>query len=187
MLKNTFIIISLLFTGTAFAQVVTKVTAASYTKFSWADTVLKINVSVKNQLSKLLNKKQQPPLHLLFTAADKIVNTNTSRWLAAKQQQDLYRISLLAIVNKYMSETEKNLEKIFSAAEVRNYILFFDEADALFGQRSTGNEKETNATLNYFLQRSNTFKGTIIISCSGDDCVTQLAKQNFIRINTAVQ
>ncbi|MGF2411073.1 AAA family ATPase [Ferruginibacter sp.] len=187
MLKNLLIIISLLLTSFAFAQVETKVTAASYTKYSLTDTVLKINVSVKNQLSKLLNKKQQPPLHLLFTAADKTLNANTSRWLAAKQQQDIYRISLSAIVSKYISETEKNLEKIFSAAEVRNYILFFDEADALFGQRSAGNEKETNATLNYFLQRSITFKGTIIISCSGNDCVTQLAKQNFININTAVQ
>ena len=185
MLKITAFFLCLVWHSNLWAQQENKIAAARY-KFSAADSLLTLAVPVKNQLHQLLkNKKQQEqPLHLVFIAVDKTVNTNTSRWLAAKQQQDIYRVNLSAIVSKYIGETEKNLAQVFSAAEEKNYILVFDEADALFGQRSS-NQKESNSSITYFLQRIAACKGTIIITCIGDNCVSQLAKQNFITVAAA--
>lgn len=181
MLKKLLPVICLLFTSTVFAQIATKISSNRYIKFSLADTVLKIDTPVKNQLNNLLNKKKSTSLHLLLIPTDKTGITNTSRWLAAKQQQDIYRINLSAVISKYIGETEKNLEKLFSTAEAKNFILLFDEADDLFGQRSS-DEKESNTGINYFLQRSAAFKGTIIVTCNTDNCISLLANQNFIMV-----
>ena len=87
MLKITAFFLCLVWHSNLWAQQENKITAARY-KFSAADSLLTLALPVKNQLHQLLkNKKQQPPLHLVFTAADKTVNTNTSRWLAASWRQ----------------------------------------------------------------------------------------------------
>ncbi|GAC1424612.1 MAG: hypothetical protein NVSMB5_18710 [Candidatus Velthaea sp.] len=79
----------------------------------------------------------------------------------------LYRIDLSAIVNKYIGETEKNLRKVFDAAEDGGAILFFDEADALFGKRSEvrdSHDRYANLETNYLLQRMESFRGLAILA-----------------------
>ena len=66
--------------------------------------------------------------------------------LAAELGLDLFRVDLATVVSKYIGETEKNLERIFAAADGSNAILFFDEADALFGKRSEVVATRTTAT-----------------------------------------
>ena len=77
--------------------------------------------------------------------------------LGKKNGMDVYRVDLSMIVSKYIGETEKNLARVFDMAENRNWILFFDEADALFGKRTTtntSNDRHANQEVAYLLQRS---------------------------------
>jgi SpoVK/Ycf46/Vps4 family AAA+-type ATPase len=80
---------------------------------------------------------------------------------------DVYRIELSSVVSKYIGETEKNLETIFQQAENRQWILFFDEADALFGKRSdtqSSNDRHANQEVAYLLQRIEEFPGVVILA-----------------------
>lgn len=96
----------------------------------------------------------------------------TGKTLAAtligkKHDMDVYRIDLSMITSKYIGETEKNLAQIFDMAEDRNWILFFDEADALFGKRTatnTSNDRHANQEVAYLLQRIEDFPGTVILA-----------------------
>lgn len=87
--------------------------------------------------------------------------------LGKKNEMDVYRIDLSMIVSKYIGETEKNLAKVFDLAENRNWILFFDEADALFGKRTstnTSNDRHANQEVAYLLQRIEDFPGMVILA-----------------------
>lgn len=87
--------------------------------------------------------------------------------LGKKNNMDVYRIDLSMIVSKYIGETEKNLAKVFDLAENRNWILFFDEADALFGKRTstnTSNDRHANQEVAYLLQRIEDFPGMVILA-----------------------
>ena len=80
---------------------------------------------------------------------------------------DLYKIDLSAVVSKYIGETEKNLRRLFDAAEDGGAILFFDEADALFGKRSEvkdSHDRYANIEVNYLLQRMEGFRGVAILA-----------------------
>lgn len=80
---------------------------------------------------------------------------------------DLYHIDLTVVVSKYIGETEKNLQRIFQEAETSNAILFFDEADALFGNRTEvkySHDRHTNIDINYLLQRIEAFPGLSILA-----------------------
>ena len=75
---------------------------------------------------------------------------------------DLYRIDLAGVVSKYIGETEKNLRRLFDAAEDGGAILFFDEADALFGKRTEvkdSHDRYANIEINYLLQRMESYRG----------------------------
>lgn len=79
---------------------------------------------------------------------------------------DVYRIDLSMVVSKYIGETEKNLANVFDQAENKNWILFFDEADALFGKRtqaSSSNDRYANQEISYLLQRIEDFPGVVIL------------------------
>lgn len=96
----------------------------------------------------------------------------TGKTLAAgligkRNGMDVYRIDLSMVVSKYIGETEKNLARVFDLAENRNWILFFDEADALFGKRTTtnsSNDRHANQEVAYLLQRIEDFPGTVILA-----------------------
>jgi SpoVK/Ycf46/Vps4 family AAA+-type ATPase len=80
---------------------------------------------------------------------------------------DVYRIDLSMMISKYIGETEKNLSKIFDMAEDKNWILFFDEAEALFGKRtgvSDAHDRFANQEVSYLLQRIEDFKGVVILA-----------------------
>ena len=87
--------------------------------------------------------------------------------IGQKNGIDVYRIDLSMIVSKYIGETEKNLANVFDQAENRNWILFFDEADALFGKRTstnTSNDRHSNQEIAYLLQRIEDFPGTVVLA-----------------------
>lgn len=96
----------------------------------------------------------------------------TGKTLAAtligkRHHLDVYRVDLSMIVSKYIGETEKNLARIFDLAENRRWILFFDEANALFGKRTstnTSNDRHANQEVAYLLQRIEDFPGTVILA-----------------------
>lgn len=93
--------------------------------------------------------------------------TMAATLLGKKNNMDVYRIDLSMIVSKYIGETEKNLARVFDLAENRNWILFFDEADALFGKRTstnTSNDRHANQEVAYLLQRIEDFPGMIILA-----------------------
>ena len=103
----------------------------------------------------------------LFTGESGTGKTMASEVLANELKLDLYRIDLSQVVNKYIGETEKNLKKIFDAAEDGGAILLFDEADALFGKRSEvrdSHDRYANIEVSYLLQRMEAYRGLAILT-----------------------
>jgi hypothetical protein len=103
----------------------------------------------------------------LFAGESGTGKTMAAEVLANELRLALYRIDLSAIVSKYIGETEKNLRKLFDAAEQGGAILFFDEADALFGKRSEvkdSHDRYANIEINYLLQRMEAFSGIAILA-----------------------
>jgi AAA+ superfamily predicted ATPase len=93
--------------------------------------------------------------------------TTAAEALARELRQDLYRIDLSAVVSKYIGETEKNLASAFDEAERGSAVLFFDEADALFGKRTEirdAHDRYANLEVNYLLQRVETFTGLVVLT-----------------------
>ena len=87
--------------------------------------------------------------------------------IAADLVLDLYKIDLSMVVSKYIGETEKNLNRVFAEAQDSNAILFFDEADALFGKRSEvkdAHDRYANIETSYLLQRMEEHSGVVILA-----------------------
>ena len=106
-------------------------------------------------------------LKVLFSGASGTGKTMTASVLARDLGLDLYKIDLSGIVSKYIGETEKNLDEIFRAAQSSNAILFFDEADALFGKRSEvkdAHDRYANIEVAYLLQKMEEFDGVVILA-----------------------
>ncbi|MCP4047405.1 MAG: ATP-binding protein [Gammaproteobacteria bacterium] len=103
----------------------------------------------------------------LFAGESGTGKTMAAEVLAADLNLDLYRIDLSSVVSKYIGETEKNLERLFKAAETSGAILLFDEADALFGKRSEvkdSHDRYANIELAYLLQRMESYRGLSILT-----------------------
>jgi ATPase family associated with various cellular activities (AAA) len=103
----------------------------------------------------------------LFAGAAGTGKTLAAEVVAAELGLDLYRIDLSGVVSKYIGETEKNLDRIFHAAEDANAVLFFDEADALFGKRSEVNDahdRYANIEISYLLQKMEAYEGVAILA-----------------------
>jgi len=103
----------------------------------------------------------------LFAGESGTGKTTTAEVLAHELSLDLYRIDLSAVVNKYIGETEKNLRRLFDAAERGGAILFFDEADALYGRRSEvkdSHDRYANVQISYLLQRMESYRGLAILA-----------------------
>ena len=106
-------------------------------------------------------------INALFAGESGTGKTMAAEVIANELELDLYRIDLSAVVSKYIGETEKNLRKLFDAAEDSGAILFFDEADALFGKRSEvkdSHDRYANIEINYLLQRMEAYRGLAILA-----------------------
>src|SRR5204863_9938553 len=93
--------------------------------------------------------------------------TMAAEVLARELKLDLFRIDLSQVINKYIGETEKNLRRVFDAAEGGGAILLFDEADALFGKRSEvkdSHDRYANIEVSYLLQRMEQYRGLAILT-----------------------
>ncbi|MCG8576203.1 MAG: ATP-binding protein, partial [Flavobacteriales bacterium] len=114
-----------------------------------------------------IEKRAKVGFKALFYGPPGTGKTMTAAILGKELGKDVYRVDLSLIVSKYIGETEKNLAKIFDKAERSEWILFFDEADALFGKRTTtesSNDRYANQEVSYLLQRVEEYKGMVILA-----------------------
>ena len=150
------------------------------TEMSWEDLVLQPNTL--RQLKEIENwityndtllhdwgmgKKVKPGYRALFYGPPGTGKTLTATLLGKQTGKDVFRIDLSRVVSKYIGETEKNLSRLFDKAEDKNWILFFDEADALFGKRTDirdAHDKYANQEVAYLLQRIEAYNGLVILA-----------------------
>ena len=115
-------------------------------------------------------------LSVLFVGESGTGKTLAAEVLASELRLDLYRIDLSAVVSKYVGETEKNLRRLFDAAEDGGAILFFDEADALFGKRGEvkdSHDRYANIEVNYLLQRVEAYQGLAVLATNMKSALDQ--------------
>jgi len=150
------------------------------TRLDWSDLVLDPHVLaeigelaawIEHQKTIMddwgLSKQLKRGYRSLFYGPPGTGKTLTACLLGKQMGLDVYRVDLSQVVSKYIGETEKNMAKIFDLAENKNWILFFDEADALFGKRtntSDAKDRHANQEVAYLLQRVEDFAGVIILA-----------------------
>lgn len=150
------------------------------TQLNWEDMVLSphtINAvqEIKHWIvfgdgimaNKTFSKHIKPGYRALFYGPSGTGKTLAATLLGKYTDKDVYRIDLSMVVSKYIGETEKNLSSVFNIAEHKNWILFFDEADSLFGKRTgvkTSNDRYANQEVSYLLQRIEDFPGIVILA-----------------------
>ena len=150
------------------------------TKLTWKDLILnkKTLNSVKEievwlNYNKTINGEwnikniSKPGYKVLFHGPSGTGKTLAASLLGKYSKHHVYRVDLSLIVSKYIGETEKNLSKIFDNAISKGWILFFDEADALFGKRTKvrdAHDRYANQEISYLLQRIEAYPGLIILS-----------------------
>jgi len=109
---------------------------------------------------------------VLFAGVNRTGKTSAAEVIAGDLKRDLYRVDLNKIVSKYIGETEKNLNRLFDAAESAGAILFFDEAEALFGKRGEvkdSHDRYANLEISYLLQRLESFDGLVILGTNNEE------------------
>lgn len=166
------------------------------TKLSFTDLVLTENIlksieeikhwqvyksNVKNRETEFL-KRIKPGLKILFYGKPGTGKSQTAAILGNEMGSQVYRIDLSQVVSKYIGETEKNLSKVFDVAEYKNWILFFDEGDALFGKRTamnSSNDRYANQEVAYLLQRIEDFAGIVILSTNLKDNIDPAFLRRF--------
>lgn len=129
-----------------------------------------------------LAKFVKPGYRALFYGPPGTGKTLAASLLGKKNGMDVYRVDLSMLVSKYVGETEKNLARVFDMAENRNWILFFDEADALFGKRTatnTSNDRYANQEVAYLLQRIEDFPGTVILASNLKSNIDEAFSRRF--------
>jgi AAA+ superfamily predicted ATPase len=129
-----------------------------------------------------LKKYIKPGYRALFYGPPGTGKTLTAGLLGKSTGLDVYRIDLSMIVSKYIGETEKNLGRVFDLAERRHWILFFDEADALFGKRTetnSSNDRHANQEVAFLLQRMENFPGVIVLATNLKDNIDEAFARRF--------
>jgi ATP-dependent Zn protease len=114
-----------------------------------------------------MDKRLHQGFRVLFYGPSGTGKTLTAGVLGNETKKDVYKIDLSMVVSKYIGETEKNLELLFARAEDKNWILFFDEADAIFGKRTNvrdAHDKYANQEVSYLLQRIEDYNGLVILA-----------------------
>jgi hypothetical protein len=150
------------------------------TQMKWEDAVLDgLVVEQLNEITAWLQhshtlmdnwglaKTLKPGYRALFYGPPGTGKTLTATLIGKTTGREVYKVDLSMIVSKYIGETEKNLSRVFDVAKDQNWILFFDEADALFGKRTTAdsaNDRHANQQTAYLLQRIEDFAGVVILA-----------------------
>ncbi|MEJ2407893.1 MAG: ATP-binding protein [Novosphingobium sp.] len=119
-----------------------------------------------------LSRRLKPGYRCLFHGASGTGKTLTASLLGKRHGVPVYRVDLSRVVSKWIGETEKNLASLFDQAEDRDWILFFDEADGLFGKRTdanSANDRAANQQISYLLQRLESFSGLAILATNHHD------------------
>ena len=165
------------------------------TALSWEDLI--ISDQVNQELNELLNwfkyedmlsndahyaKWVKKGYRALFYGPSGTGKTLTASLLGKTVNRPVYRVDLSMVVSKYIGETIKNLEKVFFRAERNNWILFFDEADAIFGNRtstSSSNDRHANQEVAYLLQRIESFPGLIILATNLKNNIDEAFSRRF--------
>ncbi len=165
------------------------------TKLTWSDLVL--NSEVMEEVDHIVTWLRQPGRILQSWGLDKSVKpgyrtlfygppgtgkTLTASLIGQAVGLDVYRIDLSMVVSKYIGETEKNLASVFDQAQNKHWILFFDEADALFGKRtqaSSSNDRHANQEVSYLLQRVEEFPGVVILATNLKANIDQAFSRRF--------
>lgn len=150
------------------------------TQMTWDDLVL--SSSTLSQIKELetwvrhnrtlmldwdMQRKLKPGYRALFHGPPGTGKTLTATLLGKSTQKDVFRIDLSTVISKYIGETEKNLANLFDKAQNKNWILFFDEADAIFGKRTgvrDAHDKYANQEVSYLLQRIENYPGLTILA-----------------------
>jgi SpoVK/Ycf46/Vps4 family AAA+-type ATPase len=120
----------------------------------------------------------------VFTGSARHQMKLAARTLATRLGKQLYSIDLSAVKSKYIGETEKNLSKVLDRASGANWILFFDEADALFGKRTNvrdAHDKYANQETSYLLQKLEQYKGIVILTTQNKSNIDSKMKRNRTR------
>lgn len=129
-----------------------------------------------------MQKRVSPGYKALLYGPSGTGKTLTVSLLGKEFNRPVYQIDLSQIVSKYIGETEKNLEKIFIRAENKNWILFFDEADSLFGKRTntrSAQDRFANQGVSYLLQRIENFNGVVILASNYKNNIDQAFVRRF--------
>ena len=127
-------------------------------------------------------QRAHPAERVLFVGGDRACRESSAQTLAAELHCELYRVDLSAVANKYIGEMEKDLRRVFDAAEEGGMILFFDEADALFGKRSEvkdSHDRYANIEVSYLLQRIEDFNGLVILATNSRETLDPAFLQRF--------
>ncbi|WP_264563988.1 ATP-binding protein [Flavobacterium sp. N3904] len=165
------------------------------TNMNWSDLVLENHVMEQvMEINAWLNygttlmtewgleNKIKPGYRTLFYGPPGTGKTLTATLLGKSTNREVYRVDLSMIVSKYIGETEKNLSKIFDVAQHKDWILFFDEADALFGKRtasSSSNDRHANQQTGYLLQRIEDFPGVVILASNLKENMDEAFSRRF--------
>ncbi len=137
-----------------------------------AKAIRNIISETKQRSNVVMDSKFSSGLFVLLTGENGTAKLSTSALIANNLNSQLYRINLSLVVSKYIGETEKNLNRIFDAAQGFDTILFFDEADALFGKRTgvkNSHDRYANIEISYLLQKMKEYKGLMILAANNKD------------------
>lgn len=165
------------------------------TKLSWDDLVL--HPATREQVGEIeawiahgatlmgewgMGRLLRPGYRALFHGPPGTGKTMTAGLIGRVTGREVYRIDLAAVVSKFIGETEKNLARLFDIAQDKNWILFFDEADALFGKRGEtrdAHDRYANQEVSFLLQRVETFDGVTILASNFRENIDEAFARRF--------
>lgn len=164
------------------------------TSKTWDDLILPETTSILideakkwvkhyDELNNTLDNGYLPGYRLLMAGPSGTGKTSTAALLGQEAGKPVYRIDISNIVDKYVGETSKRLSKIFDLAEKYNWILFFDEGDALFGKRTTkggtSNERYANQEVSYLLYKLEEYQGMIFLATNHLSAIDTAFERRF--------
>ncbi|HAS46064.1 MAG TPA: AAA family ATPase [Microscillaceae bacterium] len=145
---------------------------------------IKLWIANKEQLEQewTVGKQLRPGFRALFYGPPGTGKTLTASLLGKETGKTVYRVDLSMVISKYIGETEKNLARVFNIAAHQDWILFFDEADALFGKRTqtqNSHDRYANQEIAYLLQRFETFDGISLLATNLRDNIDEAFTRRF--------